>query len=160
MTQPKVLTIVQHFCCDKSENNQTCCCPHAWLLAVDHIFNMILHTAVSAYGCNLNLGSRAWRFRHADLLHLVTLQLVADKYNINPAPHYAIFNGLLLFLFGLHLYWYAAFHNTCTAAYMYKLCSIGITFSTCSIHAVATSCTNGTAAWLSCDTRSLSPQSW
>ena len=36
---------------------------------------------------------------------LVLLQLVADVYNINPAPHYAIFNGLLLFLFGLHLYW-------------------------------------------------------
>lgn len=35
----------------------------------------------------------------------VALQLVADVYNINPAPHYAIFNGLLLFLFGLHLYW-------------------------------------------------------
>ena len=36
---------------------------------------------------------------------LMALQLVADVYNINPAPHYAIFNGLLLFLFGLHLYW-------------------------------------------------------
>jgi len=33
------------------------------------------------------------------------ITLVADVYNINPAPHYAIFNGLLLFLFGLHLYW-------------------------------------------------------
>ena len=39
------------------------------------------------------------------LTGFVALQLVADVYNINPAPHYAIFNGLLLFLFGLHLYW-------------------------------------------------------
>ena len=40
-----------------------------------------------------------------ELTGFVALQLVADVYNINPAPHYAIFNGLLLFLFGLHLYW-------------------------------------------------------
>ncbi|DBB03589.1 hypothetical protein WJX82_004993 [Trebouxia sp. C0006] len=33
------------------------------------------------------------------------ITLVADVYNVDPAPHYAIFNGLLFFLFGLHCYW-------------------------------------------------------
>lgn len=33
------------------------------------------------------------------------IELVAKVYNINPQPHYAIFNGLLFFLFALHLYW-------------------------------------------------------
>lgn len=33
------------------------------------------------------------------------ITLVAEVYNINPNPHYALFNGLLIFLFGLHCYW-------------------------------------------------------
>ncbi len=39
------------------------------------------------------------------MLHVLIMQLVADVYNVDPAPHYAIFNGLLFFLFGLHCYW-------------------------------------------------------
>ena len=33
------------------------------------------------------------------------LLLVAEVYNINPDPLYALFTGLLIFLFGLHCYW-------------------------------------------------------
>lgn len=33
------------------------------------------------------------------------LQLVANVYDINPQPHHTILNGMLMFLFGLHLYW-------------------------------------------------------
>mmetsp|Transcript_10180 Transcript_10180/g.21772 ORF Transcript_10180/g.21772 Transcript_10180/m.21772 type:complete len:314 (-) Transcript_10180:103-1044(-) len=33
------------------------------------------------------------------------ITLIARPYNINPMPHYAIFNGLLLVLLVLHMYW-------------------------------------------------------
>lgn len=75
------------------------CCPHA--LASGSQLH-IKPEAVSAQGLGVITNGAFW---HANLLLLVALQLVADVYNINPAPHYAIFNGLLLFLFGLHLYW-------------------------------------------------------
>ena len=37
------------------------------------------------------------------------MQLVAQVHNINPHPHYEVLNGMLFFLFALHLYWYASF---------------------------------------------------
>lgn len=42
------------------------------------------------------------------------MQLVAHVHNINPQPHYTILNGLLFFLFCLHLYWYASFLRICS----------------------------------------------